>query len=326
MSTRTRANTTHDYDPQRDLGFGSVVASESRQRLLNRDGSFNVRRRGLGFWASLSLYHALLTMAWGRFLGLVALSFVAANAAFGLAYLACGPGALAGAANEVNGGAFLQSFFFSVHTFATIGYGNVSPVGLAANFVVVIESLTGLLGVALVTGLLFARFSRPTAKILFSRSAVIAPYKNRTAFMFRITNARTNQLVELEAKVVLAKFDPEFAGQRRFYPLNLERNKVSFFPLSWTVVHPIDEDSPLWGYTPEQLRREDAEFLVLLTGFDETFSQTVHTRSSYKAGELIWNAKFSNIFKNSGDNELLTIDINRLHSIEPVGTAAESGS
>lgn len=305
---------------QRDLGFGAVVARESQARLLNRDGSFNVRRTGLGFWQSLSLYHWLLTMGWGRFLALLTLSFLMVNALFAGAYLLCGPGALAGA--PVGAGqlaAYLQAFFFSVHTFGTIGYGNIAPMGLAANFVVVAESLMGLLGLALATGLIFARFSRPTAKILFSRVAVIAPYRDGTAWMFRITNARSNQLVELGAKVIFARFEDEDGRCiRRFYPLALERDKVVFFPLTWTIVHAIDEASPLYGYTRERLVQERAEFLILLTGFDETFSQTVHTRSSYLGDEVVWQARFGNLFNypKSGE-ELLSVDVSRLDVIEP---------
>jgi inward rectifier potassium channel len=180
--------------------------------------------------------------------------------------------------------------------------------------------------VALSTGIMFARFSRPTAKILFSRSAVFAPYRGGLAFMFRITNARSNQIVELEAKVMLARFEAENGRAiRRFYPLTLERRKVAFFPLAWTIVHPVDEASPLHGYTRERLIKENAEFLVLLTGFDETFSQTVHTRSSYRADEVVWNAKFGNLYNYSKDGgEPLSIDISRLHAIEPVETTAHN--
>jgi inward rectifier potassium channel len=301
------------------LGFGSVVAQRSRQRFVNRDGSFNVRRTGLAFWPSLSPYHLLLTVSWGKFLSLMTLSFVLLNAGFALAYLACGEGALTGGITERGYGTFWQAFFFSVHTFATIGYGNVSPVGMAANIIVVIESLAGLLATALITGLIFARFSRPTARIVFSNQAVIAPYKNITAFMFRITNARKTPLIAVEAKVNLSLYESgNGPTNRRFYQLKLERSRVDVFPLSWTIVHPIDEDSPLHGYTEERLRYTDAEFVILLTAIDETSAQMVHTRSSYKCGELEWNAKFSNIYEPLAEGESITIDVSRLHDIEQV--------
>ena len=303
-------------DEPKDLGFGAVVAKESRQRLLNRDGSFNVRRTGLPFWSSLSPYHALLTMSWNKFLGLMTLLFFLLNAAFGVAYLACGEGALTGATDQ-GYNAFWRAFFFSVHTFATIGYGNITPIGMAANIIVVIESLAGLLATALITGLIFARFSRPTAKIVFSQNAVIAPYKNITAFMFRLTNGRKNQLVGMEMKLNLSLYvNGASPTNRRFHELKLERQRVEVFPLSWTIVHPIDEQSPLYGYTPERLKSEDPEFYVLLTGLDDSVSQMVHTRSSYKHDEIIWNAKFASIYEPILPGEPITIDVGRINEIE----------
>src|SRR5262249_9937814 len=169
---------------------------------------------------------------------------------------------------------FLQAFFFSVHTLATIGYGTISPVGLAANVIVSIESFIGLFGLALCASLLFARFSRPTAKILFSDRAVIAPSRGMPVCELAAPTPRHNQIIELEAKVLFARFE-EVDGRplRRFYPLKLERDRVVFFPLSWTIVSPIDETSPVYGMSAEDLRKTSCEFLVLLTGFDGTFSQ-----------------------------------------------------
>jgi len=317
-------STDQNQADMRDLGFGSVVARESRRRLLNRDGGFNVMRSGLGYLASLSPYHALLTMSWRRFFGLTAFFYFGANLIFAAAYLLCGPGALLVHESARIESHFLQAFFFSIHTLATIGYGTISPVGLAANVIVSVESFIGLFGLALCASLLFARFSRPTAKILFSDRAVIAPYRGMTAFEFRIANARRNQIIELEAKVLFARFEEVDGRQlRRFYPLKLERNRVVFFPLSWTIVHPIDETSPFYGMSAEDLRKTMGEFLVLLTGFDETFSQTVHARSSYLAEEVVWNARFADIFNRPADDGLLTIDVRKLHSIEPIN--AEKG-
>ncbi|HZS07492.1 MAG TPA: ion channel [Blastocatellia bacterium] len=306
-------------DRDRDLGFGAVVASESSKRLLNRDGSFNVSRTGLSLWMSLSPYHSLLTMSWPKFISLVGFLYVFVNAFFAVAYLLCGAGALNGEGITGINSEFLRSFFFSVQTLATIGYGHIHPMGLAANVVVTIEALVGLLGFALITGILFARFSRPTAKVLFSDHAIIAPYHGITAFEFRLTNARRNQLVELGAKLILAVFE-ESRGRRmrRFYPLELERDKVAFFPLSWTIVHPINEDSPLWQKSPDDLAAMGAEFLILLTGIDETFSQTVHARSSYQHDEIIWNAKFGDIYNRPTQTGSLTIDVRRLDLIEKV--------
>lgn len=313
-----------NQDEHRDLGFGAVVARESQQRLLNADGSFNVRRTGLGLLTSLNPYHALLTISWRKFFGLTMLFYFGANILFAGAYLMCGPGALAAPAGSGIESRFLIAFFFSVHTLATIGYGTISPVGLAANIIVSIESFIGLFGLALCTSLLFARFSRPTASIIFSRRAIIAPYRDIKAFEFRITNARRNQIIELEAKVLFARFE-QVDGKplRRFYPLKLERNKVVFFPLSWTIVHPMDADSPLYGMSADDLRATKGEFLILLTGFDETFSQTVHARSSYLAEEVVWGARFGDIYNRPANDGLLTIDVRKLHSIEPATLRAE---
>lgn len=305
-------------DELRDLGFGSVVARESKQRLLNHDGTFNVQRRGLHFWSSMSLYHSLLTIPWGHFLLLVAAYYAVGNALFAGLYMLCGPGTL-----QLSNGApatdFLHAFFFSVQTSSTIGYGHILPVTLQANLLVVLEALFGLLGFALATGLLFARFSRPTARVLFSNRALITPYRGITSFQFRIVNGRSNQLIEVGIQLLLTLIE-ERDGQkhRRFYNLDLERTKVAFFPLSWTVVHPIDEASPLYGLTANDLEVADAEFLVLLTGIDETFSQTVHARSSYKWYEILRNTKYSNIFIHSGRNGELAIDMNRIHDTEPI--------
>jgi inward rectifier potassium channel len=304
----------------RDLGFGSVVSRQSHQRLLNRDGSFNVMRSGLGFLESFAPYHLLLTMTWARFFGLVAVSYIVLNLVFAGAYLTCGPEALLGAGATMLGGGFSQAFFFSVQTFATIGYGQIAPNGLAANSVVTIEALVGLMYQALATGLLFARFTRPTAALVFSRHAVIAPYNDGQALMFRIVNRRRNEVIELQAQVLFSAMDPDDrAGTvRRYFPLSLERNKVTFLPLSWTVVHPIDNASPLAGRTSEDLARTEAEILVLLSGIDEALEQSVHARSSYRADEIVWGARFQSMFLPPDERARVSVDISKVHEIELV--------
>ncbi len=299
-----------------DLGFGEVVASESGKRLLNRDGSFNVRRLGLGVFRSLSIYHHLITVSWPRFLGLIAVWYLVINIVFAAAFLACGPRALNGPDTVETVGRLAQSFFFSVHTLATIGYGHVTPQGLPANIVVTFESFVGLLSFGLVAGLMFARVSRPMADIIFSETAVIAPYRGITGFEFRIVNGRSNQILELEAKIIFVRRSGSGGNAREFHTLTLERHKVAFFPLTWTIVHPIDASSPLYGATAEDLQAWDAEFLILLTGIDDTFSQTVHARSSYKAHEVAFKARFRNIFDHSAAGTL-GIDIDDIHEVEP---------
>ena len=302
-------------DPNADLGFGAVVARESRQRFLNRDGSFNVKREGYRPLEALSPYHYLITMSWSKFLWLTIATYLVVNALFAVVYVACGPGALKDTTGSM-ASHFGIAFFFSVQTLATIGYGGIVPATVAANVVVTIESLVGLLGFALVAGIVFARFARPTAQILFSRYALVAPYRDGRALMFRIINQRKNELVELDAKVLLARRKKDGGVQdREFIPLKLERDHVVFFPLAWTIVHPIDETSPLRHETEETIRACDTEVLVLLNGFDETFSQTVHTRSSYKADEIVWGARFANMFNPPRDGRL-TVDVKRLSEFE----------
>ncbi len=194
----------------------------------------------------------------------------------------------------------------------------MSPSGFAANVVVAFEALTGLFGFALATGLLFARFSRPNAKIQYSENAVIAPFHGITGFMFRIVNERQNQLIEVNATLTFSRMETHNGRQvRKFYPLPLERDKVTFFPLHWTIVHPIDEKSPLFGVTHKELIESDAEFAILLTGIDETFSQSVHSRSSYKFDEVVVGAKFRDMFLPM-ENGIVRVDLRRLSDIEQI--------
>ena len=311
-------------EEERDLGFGSVLSRQPSLRLLNRDGSFNVRRKKLNLLLRLGSYHGLLTMPWWQLSGFVVVSYLAINALFALAYLACGPAALDGASIH---SPFWKAFFFSVDTFATIGYGNIVPVGMAANTLVTAEALVGLFSFAVVTGVVFARFARPTAQIIYSKHAIVAPYRGITAFEFRIINARDNQLIDLQATVMLTRFEGQNGfRQRRYYQLALERHSVAFFPLAWTVVHPIDENSPLFGWDQETLRASHAEFLILLRGTDETFAQIVHSRSSYSADEVLWVRRFASLFQDGED--IPDIDMRRFHLVEraPIEAMTETAS
>jgi inward rectifier potassium channel len=248
---------------------------------------------------------------------LVLLLYFLSNVVFGAFYALLGGGSLVDTSELPIENIFLRGFFFSVQTFATIGYGTIHPVGLLPNLLVTVESYYSLLANALITGLVFARFSRPEAKIIFSENIVIAPYRNTTGLMFRLVNNRNNQLIELRAQVLYARFVEENGNfVRRFDLLKLERDKVSFFPLAWTVVHPIDEDSPLYNCTEEDFRNNDAEILVLLSAIDETFAQAVHTRTSYKIDELKFGYKFSNMYDQTNSDEPITIDVRKLSKIE----------
>lgn len=311
--------TIYNPNDNRDLGFGSILAQETRTRFMNRDGTFNAARVGMRRFSFVNLYHFLLTMTWTRFLLLIASLYFVQNVTFAVFYLLCGQDALTDTSSNPIVNEFWRAFFFSVHTFATIGYGTIQPIGYAANFLVTIESYVSMLAQALVTGVVFARFARPTAKIVFSDNAIIAPYQDITAFMFRIVNGRSNQLIEVKAQVLFAHFVEENGRKlRRFELLNLERRNVTFFSLSWTLVHPIDETSPLFGLTAEDLKKSDAEFLIFLSATDETFSQTVYTRSSYKPDELLWNVKFADIYVRDESDEVIKIDVRKLSKVETV--------
>jgi inward rectifier potassium channel len=301
----------------KDLGFGSVVAAESRVRLMNRDGSFNVLR-GSRIGSVLGApYHFLLTIDWLPFLGVLATAYLAMGSLFALAYYVAGPDTLRETDTAFRSGGFLQAFFFSVQTFATIGFGAILPASKLGNAIVLVESFASLSSIGLATGIIFARFSRPIPRIRFSRYAIVAPYRGGTGFMFRIVNAGRNEITSVEASVTLARFEMVSGVRTRvFTQLALERTSVIFFSLSWTIVHPIDETSPLWGVTPEELIRSEAEFLILLSGIDETFFQTVTARGSYTAAEIQWGRRFANIFLSPTPRGVVRIDLRRLDNVE----------
>jgi inward rectifier potassium channel len=267
---------------------------------------------------SLNLFHTLLSMKWRTFLLLVLALYFLSNVVFGSLYASFGNEAIVDTSSSPMTNLFVRSFFFSVQTFATIGYGTIHPVGVVPNLLVTIESYYSLLANALITGLVFARFARPTAKIIFSKVAVIAPYRNISGLMFRLVNGRSSQLIDVEIKVLFARFvNDNGRTVRRFDFLELERRNVTFLPLALTVVHPITESSPLRGLTQEDLTATDAELLILITATDETFAQVVHTRSSYKPHEIRCGHKFVNIYNEVEDGEPISIDIRKLSRIEP---------
>ncbi len=312
-------------DEFRDLGFGTKVSGQTH-RLINKDGSFNVNRRGIPFLQSLSMYHTLLRTSWWRFNLLLVASFVLVNVVYAAAYLLIGFRHLDGASGTTLLEQFSEAFFFSTQTFTTVGYGRISPSGIPANAIATFESMSGWLYFAMAAGLFYGRFSRPYARIIFSREAIIAPYRGGTALEFRIANERNNQLIEVEAQVLFARKELQNGERRRkYYPLGLERAQVTFFPLTWTVVHPIDESSPLYGATQQMLAEWDAEFLILLKAFDDTFSQVVHSRSSYRHDEIVVGAKFNTIFTTDVDGST-TVNLHKIHDYERVPLPVEQSA
>jgi inward rectifier potassium channel len=297
-----------------DLGLGGKLSERSHARLLNRDGSFNVRRSNLGPFHPYNVYHTLVSLPVPSVVLLMVAGYFATNLLFATLYWLAGPDAIAGAAASPLA-RFEDCVFFSVQTLATIGYGKLVPNTRAANVLVAIEALVGLLGFAILSALLFARFARPTAKIRFSSHAVVAPYQNGWALMFRLVNLRNHDLTDVHAVVSFARWVEENgARRRRFDQLVLERDFIIFMPLHWVVVHPITDTSPLHGLTAESLAGADPEVVCLITADDETFAQTVHAKSSYDKADIVWGARFRDMYLPEADR--VTIDLGRLDDVE----------
>ncbi len=298
---------------KRELGFGSKLY-RAGIRLINKDGTFNVERRGEPWFRPYDIYNTLIKMSWARFFGLVFLYYFTLNLIFSLLYLAVGIEHLTGTLGETPFEHFLDAYFFSAQTVTTLGYGRISPIGTGASVIAAIESLIGLLGFALVTGIMYGRFSRPNAKIRFSKNMLVSPYMEGTGLMFRLINMRSSELIEIEVQVVASLIDADMQ-KRVFKNLDLQLQKINFLALSWTVNHIITEDSPLYGMNQDQLKACDAEFIILVKAFDDVFSQTVYQRHSYKAHEVIYGAKFKSIIHPTKDNMIL-LDVDQIDDFQ----------
>jgi inward rectifier potassium channel len=297
--------------PGFDPGFTQVYRGNLR-RIINPDGKFNVRRRGTT-WHDVHAYLYMINARWPVFLAWILAAYLATNLFFAfIYYFGVGVEHLRGADTGTGFLRLLNAFFFSAHTLTTVGYGNIYPEGVLANSVAAFEGLLGLLGFALATGLVFGRFSRPVARVAFSEKMVVAPYRDGASLQFRVANRRSNNLMELEALVLLTTVEAvEGTVVRKYKPLELERAKVQFLPLAWTIVHPIDETSPLWGKTAQDLASLEAEFLILIKAFDDTFFQTVHVRYSYRHEEVVWGARFAPTFEVGAEGNMV-LDLDRL--------------
>jgi inward rectifier potassium channel len=308
----------------KEVGFGTKVY-EPDQRLLNKDGSSNVHRKGLPFFESLSFYHVLISMPWWKFNLIVLACYLTVNMCFAGIYYLVGFEQLGGMIGTTTSDKFWEAFFFSAQSLTTVGYGRLNPVGIGDSIVATIESMVGLLGFALATGLLYGRFSRPGAKILYSNHAVIAPYRDMTGFMIRIANKRKNELIEVEATLLMSFIENDASGRevRRFEFLNLELKRINVLNTTWTIVHPIDDTSPMHTLTPQDFKNKKVECLLMIKGFDESFSQTVYSRSSYRFDEIEYGAKFTPVI-GPGTKGSLVVSLDKIHDIEKAELEAVS--
>jgi inward rectifier potassium channel len=300
----------------KELGFGTKTSGQ-KTRLINKDGSFNVERIEQSRWHSISIYHALITMSWRKFNLVIFVYFMVINLAFAAAYFFTGMDGLKGVEASSGFDKFLEAFFFSTQTFSTVGFGRISPAGHMTSSIAAIESLVGLLGFALATGLFYGRFSRPKVKMIFSKNAIIAPFRDGKAFQFRLANRmRNSQITDMNCRVTVAKLENENGVMiRRFRPLELEIKNIIFFPMTWTINHPIDENSPLWEMTEKDMHEADLEFMISLSGFDDTFSQNVSARYSYTHEELIYGAKWVSVFGQNKTGQTVQ-DLNKISIFE----------
>lgn len=301
-----------------NTGFSTNNTRTEGGRLTNKDGSINLRKVGMPFWERISMYHSLLRMSRTKFLLIVFSFYTTMNIIFATIYMMVGVHHLQGIipGNDLMTN-FQQAFFFSSQTLTTVGYGHISPVGLAANIVASLESFMGILSFALVTGLLYGRFTRPKAYILFSDNIVMAPHRGKRALMARVATFKNNHLTDVEALVNIAMHVEE-NGQRvrRFYALPLEISKINSLALSWTMVHLIDEESPLYMMSEEEIEEAEVEILFFIKGFDDHFSNIVQQRTSYTFKEMVFGAKYIPMFHRSEDNSTTILDLSKISDHE----------
>jgi inward rectifier potassium channel len=301
-----------------DTGFGNN-ANNYGGRFINRDGSFNLHKEGLPFWDRFSIYHSMLNLPRWKFIGIIIVFYFTINLLYTLVYWIIGPDQFQGIVGVSPVDKFKELFFFSTETFTTVGYGRVNPMGDAANLVAAIESMNGFLSFALATGLIYGRFSKPKAYLAFSDHALISPYQDKTALMFRFASYKDNHtLTNVEIKVnagltIQENENPVF----KFYELDLERSHVDSLAMNWTVVHPIDEKSPLTGLNFDDMKTIDLEIYVLVRGFDDVYSNNVLQRTSYTYEEIFFKRKFVQMYRESENGKTTILELHKLNkSIE----------
>ncbi|CAN5530764.1 ion channel [soil metagenome] len=297
-----------------DTGFSGNTGNYGG-RFVNKDGSFNVRKEGSPFWERFSMFHTMLTLPTWKFLCIIVIAFIIINLIFTVIFWSIGVSEFAGMITETSEHILMEMFFFSTETFSTVGYGRVNPVGGMANFFAAADALAGSLFFALVTGLLYGRFSKPKAYIEFTKHALISPYKDITGLMFRFVSVKDNHtLTDIEVKVSLSILEEENGKNGyKFYSLPLERTRVESLPMNFTVVHPIDNESPIQGLTLEDMRNADFEIYVSVKAYDDGYSSNVLQRTSYTHDEIMFNAKFVQMYRESEDGNTTIIELNKLN-------------
>lgn len=295
-------------------GFGSN-ASNYGGRFINKDGSANIKKVGIDFVESISWYHTMLNIPRWKFMLIIFIFYSAVNFIFACLYCLIGVEHLNGISAATFTEKFGQAFFFSAQTFTTVGYGHISPTGFWASFIASLEALFGLLSFAIATGLFYGRFSKPKAHIRFSENAIIAPFQGGKALMMRIAPYKNTNLTDAEAKITLGmRIEENGMEVNRFFPLELEYDRVNALTLSWTLVHPITEDSPLFGFAENDFKTHIGEIIIYIKAFDEMYSNTVAIRSSYTFEEIIYGVKYVQMYENSKDSSKTVLHINKLNS------------
>lgn len=319
---KTKINPFSKTNP--DTGFG-VQAGQIGERFINKDGSFNLRKEGWPLLKRLSIYSHLLDLSWLQFLVVILFFYLLINLFFTALYLCVGIDGLQGFVHSSFWGRAKEAFFFSTETFTTVGYGRVNPVGDAVHIIAALEALSGWLGFALVTGLLYGRFTKPQAYIAFSDHALISPYKEGIGLIFRMVPYKINHHITDARVVVNLAVTVEENGiqEFKFYQLGLERSRIDFFTMNWTVVHPIDEESPLYGFTENDWKDTDLELYVQVTGFSPVFSNTVMQRTSYTFKELIWGGKFKPMYRESPNGATTIVELHNLNNYEKIALLKE---
>lgn len=298
----------------RNTGFGTNANSYGG-RFVNKNGTANVEKRGMHFLNRISWYHTMIEMPTWKFMLVILSFYVGINFVFALAYFGIGIEHLDGIPiTDSDWSKFGQAYFFSAQTFTTVGYGHISPMGFLTSLLSAVEALMGLLSFAIATGLFFGRFSKPTAFLKFSHNALISPYKDNKGLMIRMTPFKNTNFTDAEAKMTLGmSVDENGVKVNKFYSLDLELSKINALTLSWTLVHPITEESPLYQFTKEDFANTVGEILVFIKTFDDMFSNTVAARTSYTFDEVVYGAKFVPMYQRNDDNSKTILDLDKLN-------------